>query len=314
MSTAVGSVCLQPVEPAQVPKVLVLLTTFNGARWLEDLLVSICGQEGVSIRIVASDDASADGTPALLEEWARRCNLRILDAFSCRLGSANRNFLRLIRDAPLEDETHIALADQDDVWLADKCLRAITELSRQGGEAYSSDVTAFWRDGTERYLRKSYEQCEFDYLFESAGPGCTYVFERAAFERLRRWITTNFEAFQAARVHDWLIYAYARASGWKWLVDRRSTLRYRQHGDNEIGANIGWRAALIRSRSALSGTYRKDVLWIACAVGDKSWVTEAMTRFDILDRLHLAFRANLLRRRPRDAVAVALLLLSMRRR
>ena len=314
MSTSAGSIFLPSGDPVQLPRVLVLLTTFNGARWLDDLLASICGQEGVSIRIVASDDASADGTRALLNGWARRCELQVLDALSGRLGSANRNFLRLIRDAPLDDATHVALADQDDVWSADKCLRATTELSRQGGVAYSSDVTAFWRDGAERYLRKSYPQREFDYLFESAGPGCTYVFERATFEQLRRWITANFEAFQAARVHDWLIYAYARARGWNWLIDRRSTLRYRQHEGNEIGANMGWRAALVRSRSALSGTYRKDVLWIAHAVSDKSWVTKAMTRFNVLDRLHLALRGNLLRRRPRDAVVVALMLLSMRRR
>ena len=94
----------------------------------------------------------------------------------------NRNFLRLIRDTPLEETQYFALSDQDDdVWLPQKLERAVNELSRTGADAHSSNATAFWGDGRKRILVKSNRQRRFDHLLGSAGPGCTFVFRRSAF-------------------------------------------------------------------------------------------------------------------------------------
>ena len=297
---------------AVVGRVCVLLATHNGLRWVDEQIDSLLGQVGVEITIVASDDGSTDGTPDRLHARADNRTLRVLDPSIERLGSANRNFLRLIRDAPLGDATHVALADQDDVWDPDKCRRACDAIARQGLDAYSSDVTAFWPDGRQKYVRKSYPQRAHDHLFESAGPGCTFVFAREVFEQLKVWVGANHANLANARVHDWLIYAHARTQGWRWSIDPHSTLHYRQHGSNDFGVNAGFNAAVRRARRALRGTYRHDVLDIAALAGATGWVVEALRRFELRDRLRLAANVRELRRRPRDQIVLAILLLTMK--
>ena len=295
------------------PRFAVLLATWNGSPWLEEQLQSIYAQREVDIVVIASDDASGDETPRLLADWSRSHGLSRLPTQGERFGNAARNFLRLLRDAPLGAATHVALSDQDDIWNDDKCIRAAQTLARSCADAYSSDVTAFWANGRQRLVRKSQRFRRFDHLFESAGPGCTFVFRRDAFERLRAWGALNFAALQRVKVHDWLFYAYARQQGWQWVIDPQPTVLYRQHQSNEIGVNAGYRPAWRRLQALFSGTYRLDALTIARAVDDKSWVTRALTRFTPRDRLILALSAGQLRRRWRDRLVLAVMLLFMRR-
>ncbi|HEV7575001.1 MAG TPA: glycosyltransferase [Caldimonas sp.] len=302
-----------PAEPEPARAVVVLLATRNGCRWIDEQIDSIYAQVGVDVAVVASDDGSTDDTRERLRAWSGKRPLHVLDDAAGRLGSANRNFLRLIRDAPIGDATHVALADQDDIWSDDKCLRACETLDDHRADVYSSDVIAFWPDGRQVYIRKSHGLRGHDHLFESAGPGCTFVFRRETFERLRAWVLLNFTALQDVKVHDWLIYAYARTQGWRWIIDARATVLYRQHGANELGANSGLRPGLTRVRNVLTGRYRHDVLCVAAAVGDRSWVTPALARLDLRDRLRLAASSGELRRRRRDQLLMALFLLTMRR-
>src|SRR6185437_14487000 len=44
------------------PRVLVLLASYNGARWIGRQIESILAQEAVDVRIVIADDGSSDGT------------------------------------------------------------------------------------------------------------------------------------------------------------------------------------------------------------------------------------------------------------
>jgi len=308
------SVTLQVARPGQDakrPVIAVLLASHNGSSWIEEQLQSIVDQTGVGTTIVISDDASTDGTLPILAGWQGRQALQMLPPAERPMGSANRNFLRLIRDAPLGFATHVALADQDDIWHPQKLARAVTAIADTGAEAYSSNVVAFWPDGRRRVLRKAQAGRRFDHLFESAGPGCTFVIRRAAFEQLRDWVRQHFHRLQEIKVHDWLIYALARNWGWKWHIDPWPGVLYRQHSHNEIGANVGSSAALRRFRLSWDGTYRRDVLAVARAVGDTSWVVDALARNKWADRLKLMLRVGELRRRPRDRLALLFMLLLM---
>lgn len=293
------------------PTVAVLLATFNAEPWLQEQLDSIASQRSVRTIMYASDDRSSDGTVAQLEKAAAFVRLHLLSTLPHRSGNANRNFLRLIRDCPLDQAQYFALADHDDVWLPGKLQRAIEQLALTGADAYSSNVTAVWADGRQKLLVKSDPQRRFDHLFESAGPGCTFVFPRRTFERLQDWVRQDFAKLQSVKVHDWLIYAHARQNHWHWHIDAESTLRYRQHALNEIGANAGAYAALQRWRQIRSGDYRRDVLAIAQAVGDDSIVTRALSRLQWADRLRLAALANQCRRKSADRLLLALFFLLM---
>ena len=123
-------------------------------------------------------------------------------------------------------------------------------------------------------------------------------------------MTQNFDALQDVRVHDWLIYAYARQAGWSWHIDSQSHMRYRQHTFNEVGANQGRAAALARWKQIRSGRYREDVVTIASRVGDQSVVHAALRRLSLMDRLRLVLLARECRRAASEAMLLALFFLA----
>ena len=279
------------------PLVAVLLATSNAALWLRAQLDSIARQRDVRTITYASDDHSSDSTVADLTTPVAGLELHLLPVLPHRLGSANRNFLRLIHDCPIDTAQYFALADHDDIWLPDKLRRAIDQLTLTRADAYSSNVTAFWADGRQKLIVKSDPQRRFDHLFESAGPGCTFVYPRATFLRLQDWVRNEFANLQSIKVHDWLIYAHARHQGWRWHIDIESQLLYRQHALNQIGATTGAEAARRRWRQMRSGNYRRDILAIGRAIGDDSTVMQALSRFGWADRFHLVALASQCRRR-----------------
>jgi rhamnosyltransferase len=288
----------------------VLLATFNGERWLPEQLRSIFDQEGVDVSVVVSDHGSTDGTLSLLQQWQERgAQLEVLPDAPTGRGAA-MNFLRLIRDERRSDVAFIALADQDDIWLPQRLRRAIDVLRLRGAAAYSSDALAYWPNGRNVRLGKSYAQRRYDYLLEAAGPGCTYVMTVEFVQALRAELTRDPHRFDATSYHDWLIYAYARTHGFRWVIDDYVGVCYRQHADNDVGANVGLGGIRRRWQRSKSGLYRRQVLhmgrlWPA----EHAQLLERFERFSTVDRLSLALGALQLRRRPRDQLALFSMLL-----
>jgi len=297
----------------RVPHVRVLLATYNGVPWLDEQLESIAVQQGVRVTVVASDDSSTDGTLEALARWTPRVPLEVLPPYPARFGSAHRNFLRLIRDAELGDADYFALSDQDDVWLPRKLLRGIECLNLQGAQGYSSNVTAFWRDGSQEVIQKAHPQRSLDYLFGSPGPGCTFILPRRFFQRVKAFVTQKFDELQAIWVHDWLVYAFVRSNGGRWFIDPQSNMMYRQHGHNEIGANAGLRAAINRLKLVRSGAYRRDILAIADSVCVQNDIVDSLRRLNLIDRIGLMFHVRKFRRRFSECLILAVFFLVMPR-
>lgn len=292
------------------PRVLVLMATFNGAEWLRPQVDSILEQEGVRVRLRVSDDGSTDDTLSQLQDLQRQhVAIEVLTGHDQRLGACG-NFLRLLRESSFDDIDYVAFADQDDVWLPWKLLRGTAQLRSTGAAAYSSDAIAFWPDGRRRPLGKASPQRAMDYLFEPAGPGCTYLLCKELAIEIQQELRRDPDTFAGVWYHDWLIYAYARARGQAWTIDQEAGVLYRQHGRNELGANFGVKGIFRRWGRLTSGWFRGQVLLIAAKLPPHdSGVVDRLHRFSLRDRLWLAARACQLRRRPRDQLALATMLL-----
>ena len=297
----------------ELPRVVVLLATHNGAAWLPEQLASILGQEGVEVRVVAMDDDSTDGTPDLLAEVARaEPRLTVLEGKG-RGGSAAANFYRLIRSIELVDGELVAFADQDDVWMPGKLQRHAHLIASRNLDGVSSNVTSFTPDGKRTLIRKSFPQREFDYLLESPGPGSTFLMTPRLIALAKQQLSGL-----AATVdyHDWLLYALARASGWAWHIDDRSTVDYRQHAGNAMGANVGARSALSRLRLIRERWHRGQAILLAQVAREIAPVAIRDGLDELLALLEgrggrraLARRSGQLRRRPRDQRIIALLIM-----
>ena len=292
------------------PSVLVLMATYNAGPWLDEQVNSVLAQEGVSVSILVSDHGSNDGTLERLEQRrAAGAPICVLPGVAQGRGSA-ANFIRLLRQCNLGGVSHIALADQDDVWLPQRLQRAISTMQSHGASAYSSDVLAIWPDGRETPVRKSQPQRRYDYLMEPAGPGCTYVLTAALAGSLQQELLLAPERFDAVHQHDWLIYSYARTHGHPWVIDGFMGIRYRQHEGNEVGANVGLGGIWRRWNRAKSGIYRRELLHIGYLWPDAhAQVLARFERFAPWDQLVIALSALKLRRRPKDQLALFSMLL-----
>lgn len=292
------------------PHVLVLMACYNGERFLRQQLASIEAQVGVNVHILISVDPSTDYTSELVESAVDRGVASQLTNDSAA-GGAARNFYRLIRSGDAVGYDFVALADQDDIWLPAKLLRAIEELERTGASAYSSNVLA-WRtdDPFEKatLVDKAQPQQAWDFLFSSAGPGCTYVFRVPEFMEFAAWLRANAAVADAVDYHDWLIYAWYRARGLRWTIDAEPSMYYRQHGANQIGANRGIRAVVDRFKDLHNGWFEKQAILISSLTGQDEEPPIVALRSGLRrKRLKLVLMAPKLRRSRFDSLVVATL-------
>jgi rhamnosyltransferase len=264
--------------------------------WIEEQVASISSQKNTSIQIFISVDLSNDKTYEWCQNLARNNSYIKVLPYGERFGGAAKNFYRLIRDVDFSYFDYIALSDQDDIWDSDKLHHAISVIEKDNLDGYSGNVIAFWSDGQERLVKKNFPQKRFDYFFEAAGPGCTYVFKQQAIQKFKKFLIKNWTKVNLVELHDWMIYAYFRSQGMKWKIDSKSLMRYRQHDNNQVGLNYGLKAYLIRSKKIKAKWYRNEVQKIIYLLNGRS------SQDISLKKLFLTKNFWHLRRRPRDAI------------
>lgn len=284
-------------------KVAVLLAAYDGRLYIDDQVISIINNKDIDVSVLINIDLSNDGTEEFCRYLARYYNNINILSNAGRLGSAACNFFRLIHDVDFSDSDYIALSDQDDIWHPNKLSRAIEMLNKHNCDGYSSNVTAFWPDGRQKLIDKAQTQVEWDYLFESAGPGCTFVLTKELALELQSFVRANEEAIKSVWIHDWFIYAFTRSRGFRWFIDEKPSMLYRQHENNQIGVNKGYKAFAHRMQFVLSGKALEQSTLIASLCGlqlhpfVKRWHSQSR-----LGMCYLACNANRCRRKPSEKV------------
>ncbi|KTB58719.1 glycosyltransferase [Pseudomonas syringae] len=282
------------------PKVAVLMAAYNGMAWIEDQLESILKQVNVGVSVYISVDTSTDNTESWCSAYAeRRSNVTMLPNAG-PFGGAARNFFRLIRDVDFSSFDYVAFADQDDIWYPHKLERATSVLDLERYDAYSSNVVAFWPDGRRRLIDKSQPQTQLDYLFEAAGPGCTYVLTRKLALEFKMSLEEHWNSAQNVSLHDWYCYAFARSHDFRWFIDPAPGMDYRQHSGNQVGANVGIASLTTRLKNIADGWWLEQVLLIDYLTGRNPALIRKSEHASHLLILRLIFKAAQCRRRRRD--------------
>lgn len=211
-------------------KIQVLLSTYNGTKFISQQLESILSQSCQPTLISIRDDASSDKTYELVTEYvAAHSNIKAVRGE--RLGPAG-SFLELLRGAD-SDCDYFAFADQDDVWMPAKLENALSMLVPHSSSEpllYCSRLEYVDAQLEHRGYSKTPTQVGFaNALVENVAIGCTVVLNREA----RRIIIERLPA--RALMHDWWCYLVISAFG-RVIYDERFGLKYRLHGSNAIGA------------------------------------------------------------------------------
>ena len=283
------------------PFFAVLLAAYNGILYVDEQIDSILAQQNVCVQIFISVDQSTDGTENHLAERVLVEPRLTLLPMGQRFGGAGANFYRLLRDVDLSGFDYLGFSDQDDVWHPDKLWRAHSLMAARRALAYSSNVTAFWPGGNTKLVSKAQSQQPWDFLFESAGPGCTYALKISLANSLQQMVRTADKSLLRVDYHDWLMYAFARANNCSWVIDTWSSMHYRQHANNQIGVNAGWRSFLLRASKILNGYGFNQSLLIADLVQASSLpVVKRGLRSGRLGYLWLSLQSGQCRRKPVD--------------
>ena len=220
-------------------KVQVLMSTYNGEKYIKEQIESLLNQQGIEVSILVRDDGSTDSTKEILESYANKKQLKFYEGKNKGYG---KSFLDLLRNSDNVD--YYAFCDQDDIWHPQKLITAIDKLENEKdnncGKLYFSNLKLVDCD------MKEIGKKEFDKrnlllgrnIVRHSISGATMVFDK----NLRNLSKIHdFESYDYPISHDQWVYLLCLSLGGKVIFDQESYIYYRQHNNNVTGVRQGIR-------------------------------------------------------------------------
>lgn len=224
----------------QKQSVDILLATYNGERFLTEQINSIISQTYDNWNLIIRDDGSTDNTVGLIKKFIDKYPSKIIlvEDADKNLGPSG-NFAVLLSHSTAD---YIMFCDQDDVWEPDKVevvynrIKAVEkELAESTPILVHTDLMVVGREleiispSMFRFQRLNPTSVELpELLVQNNVTGCTVLINKALKE-IASPIPKNII------MHDWWLVLVAAAFGKIEFIDK-STIKYRQHGNNDTGA------------------------------------------------------------------------------
>lgn len=238
----------------------IALCTYNGERFLQAQLDSLLAQTRLPDQIVVFDDASQDGTWLILEAFAQQARQRGIEVL-LRRQPVNVGYVRNFEAALAECSGEIVfLCDQDDVWHSDKIERIAHRFEAEPGlTMLHTDARLVDADGRDMHVSafKAFEVSRAEIRAMHAGQAFDVLLNRniatGATMAVRLQVVRKAGSVPDGWIHDEWLGMIAS------LLGKADTLEfalvdYRQHGNNQVGANVrSWRQRV--GMSDARGTY-----------------------------------------------------------
>jgi len=217
-------------------KISILLSTYNGAKYLKKQLDSLYAKTYSTVEIIARDDGSVDNTIEILKSY----DVKLIETKE-NLG-AKRSFAELLSYAVANsDSDYFMFCDQDDVWESDKVEKTLAKMQEM--EKQFENIPLLVHTDLEvvderlNSLNSSFMDFQkinpmknnfHNLLIQNTITGCTVMINRKLAE-------ICLPIPNGAIMHDWWIGLVASKFGKIGYVDE-PTMQYRQHTSNTIGA------------------------------------------------------------------------------
>jgi glycosyltransferase involved in cell wall biosynthesis len=218
----------------------ILLSTYNGEKYLRELLDSILVQTYQDWCLLVRDDGSSDGTKTILHEYASGdCRISILDSES-NVGVIS-SFEILLKESTAP---YVMFCDQDDVWFPTKVSDQLDAMLECEGCHVNTPIVvhsdllvvdsdlnlisnSFWK-----YSNINIQQRDFNFLgVKNIVTGCAMMLNRRA-------IDCSLPFKPETRMHDAWIVLNVLKSGGQLVSMETPTIKYRQHDNNVVGAVV----------------------------------------------------------------------------
>ena len=267
-------------------KIGIVLATYNGERYLSQMLDSLLAQTRPADFIVAVDDGSKDSTASILEKYKERLPLQITRFAENQGHRAAFSKALELAQPQLGDSDMIALADQDDIWLPQKLQLLEKAIQEHDANLVFGDAQVI--DGDGKIIGNSWRQ--MDGIPEQLSlrailtgftnvTGCMTLFKAKLLQQI-------LPIPEKVPVHDqWIAFCASAFAGQGHGCKpvQEPVIQYRIHGQNAIGLghthtwtgnlklNLQWSNMILDSRhfGALSESDQKFLKHYIAYVEDR---------------------------------------------
>lgn len=233
-------------------KVAVIMSTYNGEKFIREQLDSILNQTYKNIEIVIRDDGSTDNTIEIIKEYQQRhSNIKLY------IGK-NKGFIgSFFKLLTLVESDYYSYADQDDVWMENKVELAVESLERLDPNVPNLAFgNSDYYDENMKFIGHSEKNKSFSFtkaLFACVSQGMTMTVNR----KTRDMIIENTP--KSCFFHDWWTYLLCIGMG-NVVYNNEVTVKYRRRKENATSEGQGYfRLILWRIKHLLYNDGLRDI-------------------------------------------------------
>ena len=214
-------------------KISIVMTTYNGEKYVEEQLNSIRMQTRKADEVLIFDDLSSDDTVRLIQRYI---DSNKLNNWKAMVNTVNKGWRKNFFDGIQEASGDVIfLCDQDDIWVPDKIEKMVQVLEQNEkinvlASDYSIKLEGEKRSNYQSAAKRmkimgKIEMIPFDQKwYYVTRPGSTYCFRKAFFEEIKKDWNVNL-------AHDCNLWYFASAKG-EMAIYHYVTMTFRRHGDN----------------------------------------------------------------------------------
>ena len=241
----------------------ILLTTYNGEKYLHSQIDSIFAQTYMDWKIMIIDDCSTDKTCAIIDEYINKYPGKIeFYKNNKNSGDPASNFFKLLS---MSKSDYVMFCDQDDVWLENKIDITINVMKNLESKNEQLPVLVHTDLKVVDYKLNVLAESMFKYqkldsnaktlkeiIVQNNVTGCTVMLNR-------KLVSMCCNIPENVIMHDWWVALIAAAFGVVGFANE-STILYRQHESNQVGSKNASSILFLFNKFLHGGEIKKSIL------------------------------------------------------
>ena len=215
-------------------KLSIVMTTYNGIRYIEEQLKSIVNQEREADEVLIFDDGSNDGTPEFIEKYIIKNKLN--NTWKVIVNEENKGWRRNFVEGIWSSTGDLVFpCDQDDIWHKDK-LKVMEDIMINNPQikVLTTNVTNLYDNSKREQSSDQNEKLEkvswAKHIFKVDAPGCVFCIRKEIVEKSKNYYNLEY-------AHDdyfWKLGLFADG-----LYNyNKDMIDYRRHDDSTFSVEV----------------------------------------------------------------------------
>ena len=221
------------------PKIEILMATYNGEKYIGEQINSIINQTYTNWNLLIRDDGSKDKTLNIIKKYEKMDNRIIL----IRDNKDNLGFVKNFEELLKKSRTEFVMfSDQDDYWLENKIEKYVEVIEKLDKKKLEKPLlihsNSYICDKNLKILEEKFIDSNIAGEKKSKSIFFYYIVQGATVLINRNLIKKVIPFSNNVKLHDRYFHLISEFLGNRIFINE-SLMKYRQHGNNEIGVSKG---------------------------------------------------------------------------